>query len=340
MIDVSFIIPAYNASGTIVRMLESIRSVMEGKVAYEVIVIDDCSKDSTREIVKDYIQSHSEVKLLCQTENHRQGAARNKGLHVAKGEYVMFVDADDTVANGVVEVYQFAKDNNLDASMGVLAFVENGQVVRVNETPMKDKEILSGRDFAELYFITAVNHPPVIYVWRKQYLLDTNSPFVEDRRYEDGDWCDKNIYFCKSIGYVKQILYHYHYAENVNSTMHTTNTDTLGDWVNMAYRQWRFADEIKDDAPLFYDKLIYNCRYIVNGKFRLRLLSRFTPLRVREIFERVGERALKYLASKDGWPLFPSLCVRYPRLVIGIIAVVYPLATAGRWLTSIIRELR
>ena len=252
----------------------------------------------------------------------------------------MFVDADDTVTTGVYNVFNFAKDNNLDAALGILALVENGQVVSLIETPMQDKEILSGRDFAEKYFSTSVNNYPVIYVWKKQYLLDTNRPFEEDRRYEDGDWCDKNAYFCKSIGFVKQIIYHYHHAENVNATSRTTSTDTLGDWVNMAYRQWVFAEEIKDDAPLFYDKLVYSCRYIVNGHFSFRRLSRFTPSQVKEIFERVGKKALNYLSAKGGWARFPTLCFRAPIIVIGIIIVAYPLATAGRWITNIIRKLR
>lgn len=340
MMDISFIIPAYNAGRTVVRTLDSILQTGIPLEQMEIIVVDDCSTDNTREVVHEFAQTHPQVQLLCQPKNHRQGAARNRGLSVAQGEYVMFVDSDDTVTEGVAEVYAFARDNELDASLGILALVEEGKVVGLIETPMRDREILSGRDFAEKYFDTAVNNYPVIYVWRKQYLLDTNRPFEEDRRYEDGDWCDKNAYFCKTIGFVKTIVYHYHHAESVNSTAHTTSTDTLGDWVNMAYRQWMFAEEIKDDAPMFYDKLIYSCRHIVDGHFSFRRLTRFTPHEVKEIFDRTGDTALAYLASKGGWPRFPSLCFYSQRLAVGIIAVTHPLATAGRWLTNTYRKLR
>lgn len=340
MVDISFIIPAYNASETIVRTLDSISSANEGKAFYEIIVVDDCSLDNTREVVHEYAQTHHYVQLLCQPKNHRQGAARNRGLSVAKGEYVMFVDSDDTVTEGVSAVYQFAKDNKLDAALGILALVENGEVVSVIETPMQDKEIVSGRDFAEKYFSTAVNNYPVIYVWKKQYLIDTNRPFEEDRRYEDGDWCDKNAYFCKNIGFVKQILYHYHHAESVNSTAHTTSTDTLGDWVNMAYRQWMFAEEIRQDAPLFYDKLIASSRHIVNGHFSFRRLTRFSPKQVKDIYARVGQIALDYLDTKGGWHRFPTLCFQSPQLVVLIIAVTHPFASLGRWLVNLKRKLK
>ena len=340
IIDISFIIPTYNASETIVRTLDSISSAIEGKASYEIIVVDDCSLDNTREVVHEYAQTHHYVQLLCQPQNHRQGAARNRGLSVAIGEYVMFVDSDDTVTDGVSAVYQFAKDNNLDAALGILALIENGEEVSVIETPMQDKEILSGHDFAEKYFSTAVNNYPVIYVWKKQYLIDTNRPFEEDRRYEDGDWCDKNAYFCKNIGFVKQILYHYYLAESLNSTSHTTSTDTLGDWVNMAYRQLVFAEEIKQEAPLFYSKLIYSCRHIVNGHFSFRRLTRFSPKQVKAIYMRVGQVALDYLGVKGGWQRFPTLSFQCPRFVVLIIAITHPLASLGRWLVNLKRKLK
>lgn len=337
---ISFVIPAYNAGNTIVRTMESILNTGIPIADMEIIVVDDCSKDNTREVVRDFAQRHSQVQLLCQAQNHRQGAARNRGLSVAKGEYVMFVDADDTVTKGVSSVFHFAKDNNLDAALGILALVENGEVESVIETPMQDKEILSGHDFAEKYFSTSVNNYPVIYVWKKQYLLDTNRPFEEDRRYEDGDWCDKNAYFCKNIGFVKQILYHYYLAESINSTSHTISTDTLGDWVNMAYRQWMFAEEIKQDAPLFYDKLIDSSRHIVNGHFSFRRLTRFSSKQVNDIYARVGKIALDYLGAKGGWQRFPTLCFQSPPLVVLIIAITHPLASLGRWLVNLKRKLK
>lgn len=337
---ISFIIPAYNANQTVIRTMESILHTGIPADSMEIIVVDDCSTDSTREVVNEYAKSHPQVLLLCQKQNHRQGAARNRGLSVAEGEYVMFVDSDDTVTEGVATVYQFAKEKRLDAVLGIMALVEKEHVTDTIETPIPDKEIFSGKEFAERYFSTAVNNYPVIYIWRKQYLLETNRPFEEDRRYEDGDWCDKNVYFCKSIGYIKQILYHYHHAESVNSTAHTISTETLADWVHMAYRQWMFAEEIRKDSPLFYKKLIYSCLHIVNGHFSFRRLTRFTPRQVKEIFDRVGTPAMNYLQEKDGWQFFPKLCFHIPRLVICIIAIAYPLATLGRRLANIYRKIR
>lgn len=89
--DISFIVPAFNALSTNSRCLDSNYGLSFGKSNFEVIVIDDCSTDNTVELVKRYASSHSNLILLCQLENHRQGAARNRGLGVAKGDYIYFL---------------------------------------------------------------------------------------------------------------------------------------------------------------------------------------------------------------------------------------------------------
>ena len=89
MIKLSFIIPAYNASATIIAGLDSIYSLPLEESNFEVVCVDDCSSDDTVAIIRKYAQSYSNLVLLCQKENHRQGAARNRGLEVAKGKYIM-----------------------------------------------------------------------------------------------------------------------------------------------------------------------------------------------------------------------------------------------------------
>ena len=88
---ISFIIPAFNASQTIVRCLDSIYSLVIPETEYEVIVIDDCSNDDTVTVIESYALSHENLTLLRQSENHRQGAARNRGLEIAKGQYIFYL---------------------------------------------------------------------------------------------------------------------------------------------------------------------------------------------------------------------------------------------------------
>ena len=88
----SIIIPAYNAATYLRQCLDSIFS--QGFSDYEVIVIDDGSTDGTATLLEQYAAKHANLHVLTQP-NQGMATARNHGLEVARGEYILFVDSDD-----------------------------------------------------------------------------------------------------------------------------------------------------------------------------------------------------------------------------------------------------
>lgn len=92
MIEVSIIMPAYNASQFI---SESINSVINQTFTnWELIIIDDGSTDNTREIVQTFVVTDNRIKYLWQ-QNGKQSKARNYGISISKGNWIAFLDADD-----------------------------------------------------------------------------------------------------------------------------------------------------------------------------------------------------------------------------------------------------
>ena len=91
-ISVSVIMPAYNAGAYIAQAIES---VLCQKVSLELLVIDDCSADSTAEIVTRYTQQDERVILIRNTRNQGVAESRNIGIRRARGTYLAFLDADD-----------------------------------------------------------------------------------------------------------------------------------------------------------------------------------------------------------------------------------------------------
>ena len=91
----SVIIPCYNAASTIERALDSL--TLQAFSDWEVICIDDCSKDNTADVIMSYSDKHKEalITLLRNEKNSGPGVSRNNGIAIAKGEYLMFLDADD-----------------------------------------------------------------------------------------------------------------------------------------------------------------------------------------------------------------------------------------------------
>lgn len=91
----SIIIPAYNAENTISRCLDSI--LTQKNCEYEIIVINDLSTDNTAKILLEYQSRNSQIKIINKTKKTAIADVRNYGIKEAKGDYITFVDSDDTI---------------------------------------------------------------------------------------------------------------------------------------------------------------------------------------------------------------------------------------------------
>jgi glycosyltransferase involved in cell wall biosynthesis len=98
---VSVVVPCYNQARFLGEAIESVLS--QGYTDFEIIVVDDGSKDGTQEVASGYAKENSRVRLVSQ-ENRGLAAARNRGLAEARGEYVVFLDSDDRLVGGALEV--------------------------------------------------------------------------------------------------------------------------------------------------------------------------------------------------------------------------------------------
>ena len=121
-IKTSIIIPVYNVSAFIRECIDSVRSqtMTDG---LECILIDDCSTDNSLEIIQSIINGNVNGNvnffLLRQERNQGPSAARNRGIREAKGEYVFFLDADDTITPDCIEaLYGLAKQHDADYVQG------------------------------------------------------------------------------------------------------------------------------------------------------------------------------------------------------------------------------
>lgn len=116
---ISILIPAYNAEKFLLNCLQSIGS--QSFKNFEIIVSNDGSRDKTVEIVEDFISKNPQIKvILLNNENGGVSKARQRALEVASGEWITFVDADDTLPPNALEDSYAASGDDTDLVVGFL----------------------------------------------------------------------------------------------------------------------------------------------------------------------------------------------------------------------------
>lgn len=128
MIKVSVITPAYNAGKYIRETIESILNQTFSE--FEFIIIDDCSTDNTWEIIREYEAKDSRIRAIKNEYNLGIAGNRNKGLHLAQGEYIVWQDADDiSLPTRVEKQLRFLEEHPKIGIVGgfLQFFDENGE---------------------------------------------------------------------------------------------------------------------------------------------------------------------------------------------------------------------
>lgn len=101
MIDlVSIVVPVYNAEKYLSRGIACLTNQTYKKI--EIILVDDCSSDNSLAICNQLAMNDSRIKVLAQKTNLGSGMARNRGIDIAKGEFITFFDADDIVSKDAI----------------------------------------------------------------------------------------------------------------------------------------------------------------------------------------------------------------------------------------------
>lgn len=149
---VSIIMPAYNAENLIEDSINSILSQTYRN--FELIVIDDCSKDQTVRIVEQFILKDSRIKIIKNIKNKGVAETRNVGLDQAKGEYVAFLDSDDKWDNNKLEkqLKILKESNDVDVVYGSYYRFNSDGVKNVVKVPnlLDKKELLKGNPIGNL----------------------------------------------------------------------------------------------------------------------------------------------------------------------------------------------
>ena len=213
----SFIIPMYNAEKYIGTCIQSILSQDLNMSEYE-IVVDDGSSDAGKDVL--FNIKHDNIRYFWQ-ENNGQSSARNKGLEMANGEYVHFVDADDVlIPHSICSILDCALHFDLD--MVTFNLVEKKYDEPLYDNPNsylenvgKVSTIMSGTEYIEKYNF---NNGPWWYIVKKQTLMQNKVRFVPGHYGEDGMFTMELLMHIGRIAHVNRFCYQYLLRPNSTTT--------------------------------------------------------------------------------------------------------------------------
>lgn len=214
---VSVIIPVFNGETYLRRCIDSV--LQQSMTDFELIVVDDGSTDSTASILREYEAEYGRVRVLRQS-NGGQGQARNRAMSEARGQYILFVDADDFIERVTLQVVTERAEQDqadlvhFDWKFYIAEPVGPGQFKYSNTEPFWGQRVLRGPECDELLRVN--NFYSVTKLYRRGLLLDNGIRFEERRIYEDNPFVVKAISCAETVSLVHSPLY------NVNA--HTEST--------------------------------------------------------------------------------------------------------------------
>lgn len=186
--ELSIIIPVYNVEEYIRPCLESILRQGLNQDCYEIIIINDGTPDKSMEVVADIIETHPNIHVIEQ-ENSGVSIARNKGLEIATGDYIFFVDSDDVVIDNSL-LFLLNKSISSKADLIVADFIKmyDDQIAQLSSKPYNQKDGSYQVKNGEELFLQDLN-PYYCNIWRtlyrREFLNQNNIRFIPHICFED-----------------------------------------------------------------------------------------------------------------------------------------------------------
>jgi glycosyltransferase involved in cell wall biosynthesis len=206
----SIIVPCYNLEDYIQISIESVLNQTYSN--FELILVNDGSVDNTLNILKSYEKQYERI-VIIDKENGGVSSARNRGLEIARGEYIYFLDGDDTVESNLLENAKefFDRNSNVDIfSFGFNIIDENNNILKSHVFANHGEKIIDSNQFLSLYFNKRIRQCMCSFIVKKDLLINNNLKFSKDIAYgEDQEMQLKAIFHSNKIYYDSKCYFHY-----------------------------------------------------------------------------------------------------------------------------------
>ena len=196
MKKVSIIVPAYNEEDRIGKCIDSLLKQTYRNV--EIIVVDDGSTDNTLSFLKKYEKKI----ILISKKNGGQGSARNLGIKKSSGDYIMFVDSDDYIAENMTsKLVEKIENENADIAIcDIYKIINNQKIYFKNFISFSENNVKN----------YMMSHPgPVGRLYKRELFVNNHLYFMENCIYEDLSVIPLLGIYAKKITYLSEAMYYY-----------------------------------------------------------------------------------------------------------------------------------
>ena len=220
-IRLSVIVPVFRVEKYLDTCVMSLLHQDMNADEYEIILVDDGSDDSCPQKCDEYAAKYKQIQVIHQP-NKGQSTARNAGIKAAKGEYVCFVDADDYVEpNTYSSLVCQAQKEQIDTLAFRLQLVFDKKQQPIDTFTGDVQSACTGEEFINRHL--SVRCFSVVYLIRRELLLENNLFFKEGIFYEDVEWLPRFLYSAKRVMTSDKMVYNY--VQRANSTTHPTTQE-------------------------------------------------------------------------------------------------------------------
>lgn len=186
MTKLSIIVPVYNVEKYIRPCFESILKQGLDENDYEIIIVNDGTKDRSMEMIADIVCKHHNITVINQ-ENQGLSVARNNGIATAKGEYILMPDSDDLLVDGSLQkLLDIALSSKSDLIVADFLKMYDGEIATIS--PVNKNTFQFTEKTGESLILEDLN-PHECYVWRtlfrRQFLMEENIRFIPGLFYQD-----------------------------------------------------------------------------------------------------------------------------------------------------------
>mgnify|MGYP005768332455 CR=1 FL=1 len=275
----SIIISAYNIEDYIQRAINSV--INQDYKNFELIVVNDGSTDKTKEKIETF-KSHNII-IIDNKQNKGLGASRNHAVKKARGDYILYLDGDDTMYDKhtltrINEVLQ--KKKKVDIAFFGVKYIGGSNATYLSNAENSTKE---ARLSCDIFFGVPSK------CWRTEFLKENHITFIENMYYEDMVYSMKATLLAQELTYGEFPIFNY-YRNRPGSIMSSPNIKRCIDM----YKMLAHMMELYEMAPEEYKKYILS--FIKNETASI-------PMRLDCILEAMKEHKLSPILPKRNYKL-------------------------------------